>query len=416
LVQHQTRNEELSKHFSKYDLIRMDPVGAAAQIRNRGRLLLKSSVRDFDLHLTPHDMRSPDYSAQVIDNEGVRHQLPKTQVNTYKGEVKGVPGAEVRMMLTERGVEGAIITREHRYFIQPARAISPQSRSDEFILYEASALTEEGASCGLTLAEEVAAQEELTKTSAKLPVDLELTTGPVLPISPMKIARISTDADAEYVTALGGPTQANTQIIGILNLVDGIYQVEVGITFQIVQQNTWTNASTDPYTSTVPGTLLTEFRNHWNANFPNSGANARSIAHLFTGKDLDGSTIGIASFGSACRTPAFAYGLSQRFPFEAGNPITARTGILTAHEIGHNFAASHTNQTTTELPFDLERSCEQTIMEASVGNGSSFCPFSRSQIAGQATGHSSCLIDSVAQPPSSTDCVPTPLGASLSDN
>ena len=51
-------------------------------------------------------------------------------------------------------------------------------------------------------------------------------------------------------------------------------------------------------------------------------------------------------------------------------------------------------------------------MEASVGNGSAFCPFSRSQIAGHASGHSSCLIDTVTPSPTLQDCAVTPLAGS----
>src|SRR5215212_8554072 len=185
LVQGQTRDEELSRHFRKYDLIRMDPARVAAQVRNKGKLLIKSSARDFDLQLTPHDMRSADYIAQVIDADGVRHQLPKTEVNTYKGEVKGSPDAQARISLTERGVEGAIITRQGRFFLQPARSISKQAREDDFILYENNDLTEEGATCGVTLAEEVAAQEEAALAGADV-IDVEAN-GPVSSMSPMTI-------------------------------------------------------------------------------------------------------------------------------------------------------------------------------------------------------------------------------------
>ena len=227
LVQGQTRYEELSKHFRKYDLIRMDPAAVAAQVRNKGRLLLKSSARDFDVQMTPHDMRSADYSAQVIDSQGVAHALPKTEVNTFEGQVKGLLDAQVRMSLTERGLEGAIIAKDRRYFLQPARSISKDARADDFILYDSSDLTAEAATCGVTLAEEVAAQEITTKTSTTPVVEAEATSGPVSGLSSLKIARISTDADAEYVTAFGGAAQANAQIANILNMVDGIYQVEI---------------------------------------------------------------------------------------------------------------------------------------------------------------------------------------------
>ena len=416
LIQDQTPNKELSKYFHKYDLIRMDPAAAAAQVRNGQRLLLKSSVRDFDLQVSAYDMRSSDYSAQVIDAKGVKHALPKGEVVTYKGNVKGLPDAQARMSLTERGLHGAILTKQGRYFLQPAQDISKQAAADEFVLYEGSDVTKDGSTCGVTLADEVAAQEQTAKAGATDVIEAEAS-GPVPSLSQLKIARISTDADGEYVTSLGGATQANNQITSILNFVDGIYQSEIGVTFQIVQQNTWADAASDPYTSTSPSTRLQQFRDHWNANFPNSGVNRRALAHLFTGVDLDGNTIGIARLAAVCRSADFSYGLSQQFPL--GSPtIDARAVVLTAHEIGHNFSATHTNQVDTQTPPDVERPCEETIMEASVGFGTSFCPFSRSQITGHAAGQGSCLDSTLTTPPTSQDCtsVQMGIGQSISSN
>ena len=407
LVQDRKPNEELSKHLRKYDLIKMDPAAAAAQIRRNGRLVVKSSVRDFDLQVTPHDMRSPDYSAQVIDSKGVAHPLPKLEVTTYKGYVKGLADAQARMSLTERGVEGAIFTRQGRYFLQPARALSKTAGADEFVFFESSDLHKHDGTCGVTLADEVAAQQGAVKPAATDVPELEAS-GPVNSFTPMKVVRISTDADGEYVAAYGGAPQAITQLTNILSFVEGIYESEIGLSFQIVQQNTWADASSDPYTSTSPNTRLQQFRDHWNTNFPSSGANTRALAHLFTGVDLDGNTIGIASFGVTCRNATFSYGLSQQFPL-GGTGIDARAVVLTAHEIGHNFSASHTNQPTDDTPADIERPCEGTIMEANVGSGAAFCPFSRSQIAGHATSHSSCLIDTVTPSPTLQDCTVTPL-------
>jgi hypothetical protein len=417
LVQDQTPNKELAKYFHKYDLIRMDPAAAAAQVRNGQRLLLKSSVRDFDLQVSPYDMRSADYSAQVIDATGVKHALPKGDVFTYKGNVKGLPDAQARMSLTERGLQGAILTKQGRYFLQPAQNISKTAAADEFVLYEGSDVTKDGATCGVTLADEVAAQEEVAKAGAASDVIEAEASGPVPSLSQMKIARISTDADGEYVNSLGGATQAINQITSILNFVDGIYQSEIGITFQIVQQNTWADLTSDPYTSTAPSTRLQQFRDHWNTNFPNSDANRRALAHLFTGVDLDGGTIGIASLAAVCRSPNFAYGLSQQFPLGSSN-IVAQTVVLTAHEIGHNFSATHTNQVDTQTPPDVENPCEETIMEASVGFGTSFCPFSRSQITGHANGQGSCLDSTLTPPPTSQNCtsVQTGIGQSISTN
>ena len=397
-VESRVQDPELEKRIRRYDLLKINPEAAAKQVKNRGRLVLNTSRGNFDLEFSPHDLRAPDYRAQEIGGDGVARELPKTPINTFRATVKGNARAQARMSVGAGGLEGAIITETGKYFIQPARVLSKTAQTDQFIFYSEEDLVDTDDSCGVTLADEVAAMEELATANSGTDVTSE-SNSPVTPISPMKIARIATDADGEYVAASGGATQANDQITAIMNVVDGIYQVEIGVTFQIVFQNTWANQTSDPYTTADPAGLLNEFRNYWNTNFTQ---HTRSLAHLWTGRDLDSTTIGIASLAVVCRSTNGAYGLSQRFPL-AGTP-DARTVILTAHEIGHNFSALHTNVVSKDVPPEFSISCDNSIMESGLGSrtGSSFCTFSRSQIAGHANAYSSCLLDSASTPPSSS--------------
>ncbi|HEU4418998.1 MAG TPA: zinc-dependent metalloprotease family protein, partial [Planctomycetota bacterium] len=62
----------------------------------------------------------------------------------------------------------------------------------------------------------------------------------------------------------------------------------------------------------------------------------RDLAHLFTGRNLTGTTIGIAQISSVCNIGQ-AYGLSQsRF----STNLNSRVG-LTCHEVGHGWSAQH---------------------------------------------------------------------------
>ena len=405
LLQTKRQDPELSKALRNYDLIRLEPSAAAAQIRKTGQFSVKTSHGEFAMQLSPNDLRASDYVAQEIAADGVTRKLPRTPVNTYKGSVQGSPKAQARVTVTENSVEGAIITGGERYFIQPARALSKQAREDEFVFYNGEDVAKEAGTCGVTLADEVAARtsSQINKVEKSASVfAAEALNIPVPGLTPLKVARLATDADAEYVSALGSAALANAQIMSVMNLIDGIYQVEIGITFQVVFQNTWTNAGTDPYSSTDPVLLLDQFSTHWNSNFTNV---QRSLAHLWTGKNVDGSTVGIASVGVVCKFPDSAYGFSQRFPVDALNPITAQTVTVTAHEMGHNFSASHTDD-PEDVPSDVKQTCDETIMNGSVGPGSSFCPFSRSQIIGHVNANASCLPDSTLPAPAPS-CVET---------
>ena len=211
-------------------------------MKNRGRLSLKTSRRDFDLQFTPHDLRAPGYFAQETGRDGIARKLPKQDFQTFKGSVKGDSRAQARMSVGTKGLEGAIVTGTEQYFIQPARALSKNARSDEFVFYSAEDVAKTDDTCGVTLAEEVAAREEVAAAQSKTEITAELNS-PITPLSPLKVVQLATEADGEYVTTLGGASQANAQIVNIMNMVDGIYQVEIGVTFQIVFQNTYANAA-----------------------------------------------------------------------------------------------------------------------------------------------------------------------------
>ena len=200
------------------------------------------------------------------------------------------------------------------------------------------------------------------------------------------MVEIATEADFEYVSAAGGGAAANNEILGTLNQIEGIYQRDIGITFTVVLQHTWDTAA-DPYiTGGDPSAVITEFTNQWNTNF--SGT-ARDIAHLWTGRSLGGAAglawQGGAGEGVVCRDPAHSYGISIRetmAPFRVGIP---------AHEIGHNFGASHC---------DGQAGCDNTIMVATQfsSNTQSFCQFSINQITAHVSANSGCLTDFVANP------------------
>ena len=398
----QRRNDpELNKLLRKYDLIKLNPKQLASQIRTNGELRLRTSARDFELKLAPYDLRAKDYRAQAIGADGSPRELPRGSVNTYSGFVKGMARAQARLTISEGVVQGAIITETGRYFLQPARALSKNAQADEIIFYRDEDLIGEPATCGVTLGEQVGLEAERNKAAVNdRSTSSQINASQSTPFAPMKLVRLATEADAEYVTALGGPNQANSQILSIMNQVDGIYQVELGIAFQIVFQNAWTDAVTDPYSSTLAGTRLNQFANYWNANF---SAVQRDAAHFWTATELDAAGIGFLA--TICRHPPQAYALSTRFPDSPLNPIASSTIAVTAHEIGHNLSAVHTNVVTPSLPFDISQSCGSNIMQSIVG-GMTFCEYTRFQIIGFLNEYT-CLMNSPAQPPSFPTCVET---------
>jgi hypothetical protein len=149
-------------------------------------------------------------------------------------------------------------------------------------------------------------------------------------------AEIAFDADFEFYQ-LNGSSVNNTvsDIEAVMNSVETIYMAQASISY-IVTQIVVRSSPADPYTTSVPGSLLDQFRAYWNDQHYYV---IRDVAHLMTGRDMEGTVIGIAWLSVTCTSPTAAYGLSQsRFT----NNFSSRVA-LTAHELGHNWSAQHCN-------------------------------------------------------------------------
>ena len=125
----------------------------------------------------------------------------------------------------------------------------------------------------------------------------------------MKVVQLATDADYEFFQQQGGTSGANAKILSVLNGVDAIYRSQLNLTISVVFQNVWTTPA-DPYTHTASSSLLSEFANYWNNNFT-STVNF-DLAHLFTGRDLDGGVVGVAYVSAVCSS--FRYCLLYTSP------------------------------------------------------------------------------------------------------
>jgi hypothetical protein len=146
----------------------------------------------------------------------------------------------------------------------------------------------------------------------------------------VSLAQVATDADYEYFVQYGSLT--NSYIASVIQAAGSLYEPTFSVNFQVVYQNVFTSAAVSPYRETVPENSLDEFRNY---TLSNNHLGVADIYHLFTGRDFDGSTIGVAFVGVICKfNNQYSFGVSQRFDPSADH-------VVFAHEVGHNFNASH---------------------------------------------------------------------------
>lgn len=363
--------QRLDKHFFRWQVVELDLPEIERRIRRDGRVQISAGGRVFDLVLQPHDLRTPEYREVLQTARGPVDVKPRPAA-TFKGHLLDDPTSVVRVLAQGNLFQGYIRTTDEWIFLDPLVKYAKGSRSNEIVLFDDKDVRPAAESlCGHGELESFAS--ELQEVPDAKSGDLANATAAASLF--FRRADVATDADFEYFSIFGGNTAA--QIQGILNQVDGIYQADHRIMLRLVFQSIWTVAA-DPYGATDPNTLLNELRNFWNANRTDVN---RDITHLFTGRDLDGTVIGIAWTGVVCNAADWSYGLSQNFN------IMAR---LTAHEIGHNFNALHDNQITPQA-------------DACTGNGPIMCSWvqptgpntfsgaSRTAISTHVTNNGACL-------------------------
>ena len=362
-AQNDNLREDLNRNFNHYDLIRLEPKAVFETIQKNGNFELQTAENKFSLQLKPRNLLAADYRAEETVAGGARRVLSAPALRTFKGEIAGQSDSRVRLSISENEVKGFIRRGGEYYFIEAAKHFSKSAAAGDFVLYKAGDVRGENkANCDLLSTVNAAAEKYLPQAASSSQL-----------AQTVRVARIATEADFQFVTTMGGATQANAEILDIINMIEGVYENELNVTFTVTFQHVWTTQ--DPFPAADPNTVLLAFRDYWNANFP-AGNYPRDLAHLFSDKpSLRGQ--GRAVNNAIC-LPENAYGVHGRIDFGL------LKFVLAAHEIGHNFGATHP---------DGAPSCANTIMSSTLSDTTplTFCQVSRTEISNYLAAGGSCL-------------------------
>jgi hypothetical protein len=330
------------------------PVGkGAARRQAAGSTTLSFSTlgRQFDLALEPTEVFADGGRVIWVDDAGSVEEPPASTGRFFRGRVEGESGSWVRLRVEGGELSGIVATDGELYFLEPARRFLGAAAAGQSIAYRLSdtdplpfggcaahaperpsfarrAARGGGKAWPQTATRELADRAEIGGLAAVA----------------SKRAEIGVVADYQYYAGVSGRAghgaNSAADIAALINAVDGIYQAELGVAVQIRSTTVYTS-SNDPFSDTTDySSLLSEFSafHNDNDNTPAQVLYGSDLAHLVTGRQLDGSVIGIAWLSGLCSS-YYGTALSEAFTSD----LYTMT-LLVAHEMGHNFGAPHDNQ------------------------------------------------------------------------
>ena len=261
------------------------------------------------------------------------------EIRTYTGSGIDDPTATTRFDWTPLGFHAIVLSEKGTILIEP----SGLGDVENYIVYFQKDVVGGSGECDVTEQDQEAAiaRNPIAKHSQVSPAVLSGTT--------LRTYRLAVAATAEYTQTYGGGTVngALSAITTTVNLVDAIYEREVAIRLTLIAGETsiiFTDTTTDGYTTDNVNSLIGENQTKLNSVI---GPANYDIGHVFDGRLLSGGAFswqGLAGLNVVCVTGSKARGVDI---FRSVFPTSVFAYYSAAHEMGHQFGASHTFNATS---------------------------------------------------------------------
>jgi len=261
------------------------------------------------------------------------------EIKTYSAQGIDDPAATARFDWTPMGFHAIVLATSGTSLIEP----ETQGDVGNYLVYSPGDVVVESGECDVSAADQEAAVERdaLLKKSV---VTENVSSG-----STLRTYRLAAAATAEYTQTYGFGTvvQGLAAVTTTVNLVDAIYEREVAIRLTLVANNDaiiFTDSTTDGYTSDNVNLLIGENQTKLDSVI---GPANYDVGHVFDGRTQPGggfSWQGLGSFGVVCQNGAKARGVDI---FRSVAPSSIYAYYSAAHELGHQFSATHTFNTTS---------------------------------------------------------------------
>ncbi len=278
---------------------------------------------DYTILLQKRSIRAADFRLRVIDDNGTRFETPPPP-RTYRGSVRGIPRSRATASVSDQGQVFATIDLGdgRQWMIQPVSYLFDGAALDAHALWRVEDVLPSRGECGVA--------DDAPRPD--VPPDPFAERG----VTPL-ICEVGIEADHNFFTANSSSVPAVLfQIEDMMSEVDVIYQRDTMLAWEITEIVVRASAAVNPYTTNDPDLLLIQVENIWDTQ-PYSSIR-HDVAHLFTGRDLDGDIIGKSNIGVICEEGENVSLAQSQF---SGNR-TQRI-VLHTHELGHAWSATHCN-------------------------------------------------------------------------
>nr|WP_298718269.1 M12 family metallo-peptidase [uncultured Steroidobacter sp.] len=314
------------------------------------RLQFDAYGRRFVVTLEPNEKLSPLLPSQSGSSD----------LALYRGRVDGLAGSWARLSMADGKLEGMIWDGAELYVIEQVEALRESLPANTSADPNATAIfrlndvvmAPGAASCG---SDTNVAASKGSDTYDSMLAELKASPTIMQAVGATRRLEISALGDSSFMNRFGNETQARTEILRRLNNVDGIFSSQLGIEINVPSIDIGAALSA----TTSAKSLLDEL-GALRKRSPN--LYSRGLTHLFTGRDLDGKTVGIAFVGSVCDRQ-YGAGLTE----SSNSPWIE--SLIAAHEIGHSLGAPHDG--------DSSQACAGTptgqfLMSASINGSDKF--------------------------------------------
>ncbi len=356
-IENKGRYPALEFQFEDWDLYQIDVKAFDGYVKNAGAnmdfLLQFGEQYKWDISMQLRDMRSPNFKLSVLTGNGVEHPAVPSEVITFQGELNSADPGAVSLTITDDLIYGFIKKGSEFYFIEPLWYFVPDQPKDLFVVYPASKVKpREGNTCGF---DEMKHHMQHHETEGKPGQSGDVAEAMMMGCREIELAQAS---DLSMFTKHGAAVGAH--MLGVMLNVQTNYDNEFNdeLQFVIVEQFIVMPPASNPWTNSTDAEVLLFDFSDWG---PTGFSTTHDLGQLWTNRNFDGSTIGIAWVGSVCTS--LRYHCLQDF---SSNANLLR--VVAAHEIGHNFNADHDAQGSP------------TIMAPSVSNTNQWSAQSLNQI------------------------------------